>query len=277
MEQKSAIQRDPQPLLLTLEPSDVMQQSFQCYGQNLGLQLDIVQRIEQVHDALVSAGSHYDGLLVDLSVGLDAVKSLLGSALVQSCFQPEKILLVGTAQQRQRFHDIAQVPYAVILKPLRSERLRDAVAALLASQGIPKKTSEVPPDLISDQRSRLLVVEDNVVNQQVARGRLEKMGFEVRVVENGAAALDLLQQEHFDLIFMDCQMPVLDGYQTTRRIRQDANNPAVSTPIIAMTAHAMAGDREHCLRAGMDDYVAKPFKTDELRMILERWLKKKVN
>ena len=124
-------------------------------------------------------------------------------------------------------------------------------------------------------RKRLLVVEDNTVNQQVARGRLEKLGYDVRVAEHGAAALELLQKEQFDLIFMDCQMPVLDGYQTTRRIRQDERNSPrpVHTPIIAMTAHALAGDREQCLKAGMDDYVAKPFKTEEIRQVLERWLK----
>lgn len=265
------------PLLLALEPSDVMQQALNCYAQHLGVRLDILGDIEQVHDALGSAGAHFDGLLVDLAAGLDVVKSLLGSSLVQTHFPAHKILLLGSALQRQRFHELTSFPYAVILKPLRNERLRDALQALLSSQGVTRKQAATPVVPLLDGRRRLLVVEDNVVNQQVARGRLEKMGYEVVVVENGAAALDLLQQESFDLIFMDCQMPVLDGYQTTRRIRLDSANPAATRPIIAMTAHAMAGDREQCLKAGMDDYVAKPFKTEELRMILERWLKHKAH
>ena len=99
------------------------------------------------------------------------------------------------------------------------------------------------------------------------------MGFDVHVAENGATALEMLNQERYDLIFMDCQMPVLDGYQATRRIRETEQREASTRiPIVAMTAHAMAGDRDQCLRAGMDDYVSKPFKTEELKSILERWL-----
>ncbi len=123
------------------------------------------------------------------------------------------------------------------------------------------------------QNHRLLVVEDNLVNQQVARGRLERMGFDVHVAENGAAALEMLNREHYDLIFMDCQMPVLDGYQATRRIREmEQRGRSRRIPIVAMTAHAMSGDRDQCIRAGMDDYVSKPFNTEELQSILERWL-----
>lgn len=261
------------PLLLVLEPSLVLQNALHCYGHSLGVRWQIQHNVEQLQEALATQVS-FDGLLMDLAVGLEAAKSVLESVLVQARFSANKILLLGTAQQRQRFQEMTEVSYAVILKPLRSERLRDALQALLSSRGVSRKSRPTVVSLPVEGR-RLLVVEDNVVNQQVARGRLEKMGYEVAVAENGAAALDLLQRETFDLIFMDCQMPVLDGYQTTRRIRQDPGHPAASTPIIAMTAHALAGDREQCLKAGMDDYVAKPFKTEELRVILERWLKQK--
>lgn len=261
------------PELLVLEPSQALQGALTCYGHSLGVHWQMHSSVEQVQQAL-AVSTAFDGLVVDLAVGPEAVKTLLESVLVQACFPANKILLLGTPQQRQRFQEMTEISYAVLLKPLRSERLREALQALLASQGVKRKSGPTVVNLPVAGR-RLLVVEDNVVNQQVARGRLEKMGYEVAVAENGAAALDLLQRETFDLIFMDCQMPVLDGYQTTRRIRQDPAHPAARTPIIAMTAHALAGDREQCLKAGMNDYVAKPFKTEELSVILERWLKQK--
>lgn len=269
------IQRAGEPVVLVLEPSDVMQGSLQRYLASLGVTADCVGDIEHLHDALASAGSHFDGVILDLAAGIDAVKTLLGSVAL-SVFRPHQILLLGTSHQRQRFHEISAQEFALLLKPLRFERMRDAVECLLLEQAPVKKPHPASPVRQPLPRRRLLVVEDNTVNQQVARGRLEKLGYEVRVAEHGAAALELLQKEQFDLIFMDCQMPVLDGYQTTRRIRQDEENAAepVHTPIIAMTAHALVGDREQCLKAGMDDYVAKPFKTEEIRMVLERWLKK---
>ncbi len=270
------IQREGEPVVLVLEPSDVMQGSLQRYLAGLGVAADCVGDIEHLHDALASAGSHFDGVILDLAAGIDAVKTLLGSAAM-SVFRPHQILLLGSSQQRQRFHEISAQEIALLLKPLRFERMRDAVECLLLEQAPVKKLQPASPVRQPLPRRRLLVVEDNTVNQQVARGRLEKLGYDVRVAEHGAAALELLQKEQFDLIFMDCQMPVLDGYQTTRRIRQDEKNAPepVHTPIIAMTAHALAGDREQCLRAGMDDYVAKPFKTEEIRLVLERWLKKR--
>lgn len=264
-------------LLLVLEPVEIMQASLQRYLGCLGVATDCVADVEHLHDALASAGSHFDGVIVDLAVGVDVVKTLVGSTSLAGAYKPHQILLIGTSQQRQRLQDAGFVNHPFLLKPLRFERVRDAIQTVLVEQAGVRKQPQSAPVRQLPQRRRLLVVEDNVVNQQVARGRLEKMGYDVRVAEHGAAALELLQKEQFDLIFMDCQMPVLDGYQTTRRIRQDERNSSTHTPIIAMTAHALAGDREQCLKAGMDDYVAKPFKTEEIRLVLERWLKPREN
>ncbi|HVL01603.1 MAG TPA: response regulator [Dongiaceae bacterium] len=263
--------------LLVLEPIEIMQASLQRYLGCLGVAVDCVTDVEHLHDALASAGSHFDGVVVDMAVGVDVVKSLVGSTSLAGAYKPHQVLLIGTSQQRQRLQDAGVGQYPFLLKPLRFERTRDAIQTVLSEPTGQRKPTPPLPIRQPSQRRRLLVVEDNVVNQQVARGRLEKMGYEVRVAEHGAAALELLQTEQFDLIFMDCQMPVLDGYQTTRRIRQDEKHSTFHTPIIAMTAHALAGDREQCLRAGMDDYVAKPFKTEEIRLVLERWLKPREN
>jgi CheY-like chemotaxis protein len=125
--------------------------------------------------------------------------------------------------------------------------------------------------------ARILVVEDNYMNQQVALKHLEKLGFKVHAVENGLEALDALRVRNFDLVLMDCQMPELDGYETTRRIRASGKPAFNSIPIVAMTANNIAGDREACEKAGMNDYIAKPFEVRALVDVLNRWLSKDGN
>jgi len=118
---------------------------------------------------------------------------------------------------------------------------------------------------------RVLVAEDNAVNQKVARRFLENMGCRVDIAANGREALDMLANSSFDLVFMDCQMPELDGYAATREIRAREGISGGHQVIIAMTAHAMQGDREQCLAAGMDDYLAKPVNPKTMAELLERW------
>ena len=120
---------------------------------------------------------------------------------------------------------------------------------------------------------RVLLVEDNPTNQLVASRLMEKFGFSVEVASNGARALEALAAGEFDLVLMDVQMPEMDGIEATRRIREGAAGTRnVHIPIIALTAHAMAGDREKCLEAGMDDYLPKPVEAKTLREALERWI-----
>ena len=122
-----------------------------------------------------------------------------------------------------------------------------------------------------ERRYRVLVVDDNPVNRMVALAHLEHLDFEAIAVDSGQEALDRLHAEAFDIVLMDCQLPGLDGYETTRRLRRSEGDGA-HLPVIAVTAHAMKGERERCLAAGMDDYLAKPFRNDELADALERWL-----
>jgi two-component system, sensor histidine kinase len=120
---------------------------------------------------------------------------------------------------------------------------------------------------------RLLLVEDNIVNQKVALKMLEKIGYQTEIADNGQIAIDVLETTHYDLVLMDVQMPEMDGYKATSIIR-DKNSAVLNhdIPIIAMTAHTMKGDREKCLDAGMDDYIAKPIQREKLKIILDRWL-----
>ncbi len=118
---------------------------------------------------------------------------------------------------------------------------------------------------------RVLVVEDNRVNQMVLKTMLKKLGYEVFTADNGRKALEVLEKEEIDLILMDCQMPVMDGLEATRRIRQMSNSNA-NKPILAVTANALSGDKDRCLAAGMNDYINKPLKLNVIKESLEQWL-----
>jgi signal transduction histidine kinase/CheY-like chemotaxis protein/HPt (histidine-containing phosphotransfer) domain-containing protein len=119
----------------------------------------------------------------------------------------------------------------------------------------------------------VLLIEDNAVNQDVAREMLEGMGLEVHVAEDGVQALEVLANAHYDAVLMDCQMPRMDGFQATRALRErERAHGLLRTPVIALTANALAGDRQACLDAGMDDYLGKPFTSVQLLLALRRWL-----
>jgi len=154
-------------------------------------------------------------------------------------------------------------------KPVKKCALIDCVQQALGSARASTVHLVRPDDFM--QGRRILVAEDNIVNQMLARKLLEKMGAMVTLVDTGAAALVRLAADPFDIVLMDCQMPILDGYEATQRIRAgEAGESARHIPIIALTAHALSGDRERCIDAGMDEYLTKPLAPATLRNLLER-------
>jgi len=125
----------------------------------------------------------------------------------------------------------------------------------------------------SQYNCRVLLAEDNITNQIVAEGMLELFGCRVDLAVNGKEACQAVKDHKYDIILMDCQMPELDGYSATGKIREfEKQTGASRTPIVALTAHAMGGDRERCLAAGMDDYLSKPLHPNQLQDVLEKWL-----
>jgi CheY-like chemotaxis protein len=128
--------------------------------------------------------------------------------------------------------------------------------------------------VLKDEQTPLdvLLVEDHPINQKLATSLLERWGHRVRVADNGLLAVEAMRERSFDIVLMDMMMPVMDGLDATRRIRAaETENSLPRTPIIAMTANAMQGDRESCLEAGMDDYLAKPIKSQELQQLLQQY------
>jgi CheY-like chemotaxis protein/HPt (histidine-containing phosphotransfer) domain-containing protein len=120
----------------------------------------------------------------------------------------------------------------------------------------------------------ILIAEDHPVNREVAILQLQQLGLAAHAVENGTAAIDAIQRVPYALVLMDCQMPELDGYEATRQIRRAEAQSGRHVPIIAMTAHAMQGDREACLSAGMDDYISKPVTMERLEAVVRHWMPK---
>jgi len=143
-------------------------------------------------------------------------------------------------------------------------------AAAPAQPASEREPIEKQPKINAD--TRILLVEDNPVNQMVALRLLELLGLHADVANDGAEAVDVARWQGYDLLLMDCEMPNMDGYQATAAIRRREADSGQRSKIIAMTANAMAGDREKCLAAGMDDYLAKPIQLDTLRATLQRCL-----
>jgi signal transduction histidine kinase/CheY-like chemotaxis protein len=166
---------------------------------------------------------------------------------------------------------------AYLLKPIRQSELREAIARVLGARESKGAISLITRYSLHDERDpetvlSVLLVEDNLVNQRLATRMLEKRGHRVIVAANGREALETLEKTKFDLVFMDIQMPEMDGIEAVRAIRQNEMGTDRRLPVIALTAHAMKGDREKCLTAGMDDYLPKPIRPQELDEILERYL-----
>jgi two-component system sensor histidine kinase/response regulator len=169
---------------------------------------------------------------------------------------------------------------AYLLKPIRQSELREAIARVLGAReqkgAIPLITRYSLHDAREPSSSlRVLLAEDNPVNQRLASRLLEKRGHSVVVAANGVEALEAIEKGSFDMVFMDVQMPVMDGFEATSAIRKREGAGGVRLPIVALTAHAMKGDREKCLAAGMDGHLTKPIRPDELDEILRSYLERR--
>jgi CheY-like chemotaxis protein/HPt (histidine-containing phosphotransfer) domain-containing protein/anti-sigma regulatory factor (Ser/Thr protein kinase) len=212
---------------------------------------------------------------------LDLENSALGPLEVTKVFREEpsidhlSLVVLTSAIPDEFSQSTGEDNLSFLAKPWRKSQLFNSLVTLLKAKK--KKDADWEGDLAKGEfqgSGHVLIAEDNLVNQEVARGFLEKLGYRVTLVSNGKEALDISARQPFDLIFMDCQMPVMDGYEAVKaiRAREASASQGAHIPIIAMTAHALEGDRERCLAAGMDDYIGKPFSVEQLKSILHQWI-----
>ncbi|HYD84746.1 MAG TPA: response regulator, partial [Opitutus sp.] len=210
----------------------------------------------------------FDFCLLDVQLpgmsGLDLARAIRA----ERAFSNTKIVLLSSIGQTLSRQELSERGIsACLVKPVRQMLLQETLEHLAVPPATDASTAKphvAPPMLPTELHLRILLAEDNPVNQQVARLQLRKFGYEPEIVSDGERAFEAVTTSRYDVVLMDCQMPVTDGFESTRRIRRweaerrDRGETFVAVHIIAMTANAMLGDREACLAAGMDDYVTKP-------------------
>lgn len=236
-----------------------------------GVDAHAVETSAAALDALSTPGAEsFDIVLLDHGA-IDSMTAEQWQALKTRLSELPLPTLV-LASSRQKNDDAKDFASMVLAKPVTATQLRRRIAEGLNLQ---LRRHATRPPLIpeSAQSCRILLADDNAVNQMVGRMMLEAMGHSVEVVDTGKAVLLALQQERYDLIFMDCQMPELDGYETTERLRRgEAGAHAAQTPVVALTACAMTEDRARCLAAGMNEYLSKPLRVADVADAIERFV-----
>lgn len=257
---------------IVISPCELVYQSLHQRLQRMGFEVTSQTSLDMLNQQLETGQQLPDFVIVDVAQTEVATLGAIGQALNA---KGSKLILTGSHSQRLAYvESLRDSFHGFLVKPVRRKSLEALFSLFYLDEGaLSPEVSEclqTQRQELSDQKFRLLVVEDNLVNQKVAKGRLNKMGHTVDLAENGVQAINLLKQNRYDLIFMDCQMPVMDGYQAAQRIR--AEGLADHTPIIAMTAHALPGDRQRCLESGMDDYLAKPVTQEVFIATLHHWL-----
>lgn len=201
--------------------------------------------------------------------GLETARHISNNAKI---FNEPKIIIISGYGERLADLSLDMKPDAILIKPVNRSFLLKTITETLVPRitmtRYPAKTVNKNDSLRSVCGAKVLLVEDNKINQQVAREILESECFDVHIAENGQQAIDMIKHTCIDIILMDIQMPVMDGYESAKKIR--ALNPEL--PIIAMTANAMSGEKEKCLNSGMNDYLSKPIEPETLFTVLVKWI-----
>ncbi len=250
-----------------------------------GMLVDMVNSVGAVRDAVLNSPSLYDFIIVDGSV--ENANTYEVAAFIKERDNLTAISLInlvanataGDARKSQ------QLGYdAFITKPVKKDIFIDIVTTAISSKQSGKKTPLLTKHSVIESQKhdrekdislsgKILIAEDNKTNQQVAKSMLNRMGIEVEVAENGKIAVEMWENGGYDLILMDCQMPILNGYDATIEIRKkEAANNLKPIFIIALTANAMAGDDEKCKAVGMDDYMSKPYARIDLALMLQKYM-----
>jgi two-component system, sensor histidine kinase and response regulator len=220
----------------------------------------------------------FDILITDMCMPIMNGETLALLIRKDKRFKNLKILLctsIGLISSSSRLKQIGFNGWTV--KPTRKKILCKLMVSLYSREKKPNmaKADSIPESINKYRDFSALVAEDDFINQKVAKGVMKKLGVAVDIASDGVIAVDMLKSKNYNLVFMDVQMPNLNGYEATKEIR--GSRPGVlnnNVIIVAMTAQAMKGDREECLKAGMDDYITKPFKLDAISQILDKWLLK---
>jgi CheY-like chemotaxis protein len=224
---------------------------------------------------IVTQGANFDLAILDFHMPEIDGWELAGQLREHPATESTSIIMLSSLGEHRSRPEVAERFSAYVNKPIKPSQLLDVLVSVMAEKPSRIQTEVKGKKFSFDSRMGInnpldiLLVEDNLVNQKVAAKLLGKFGYQVDIANNGVEALSKLEERDYQVLFMDIQMPEMDGEEATKRIRQ--NGAGEEQPwIIAMTAHALVGDREHFLGNGMDDYISKPLDVAELHQVLER-------
>ncbi len=265
--------------VLVVDPNASSRRLLSAHAEALGLvpqeaagEPDALRAIE----ASLGKSTPPDFVLIDSVVeggGLELAEKILRITAASA----PKLISLRTSAETFSSRDLVRAGFdAWVNKPLSRDKLRatfEHVAVDVDDGGVatPVVTSHDKSDL--GKTPSVLLVEDNVVNQKIGSLLLKKLGCEVELASDGQQAVDIVRNREFDLVFMDCQMPIMTGFEATREIRSSKEERLQRLPIIAMTAQAMPGDRERCLKVGMNDYLPKPVRKEDIGRMIQKWVR----
>jgi PAS domain S-box-containing protein len=280
--QPLSVARRPWALLATTNPSRT--EVYRAALETLGLDVDVAQTAGEI--VAMAQRKSYAAIVCDQQLPDRSAVGL--SQLLQEAMIPADKKLVRLVRWRERTLERLndELFAATLPEPCRQAQFFGAIQTILEGLGTTEALTQLERQLtdaepireevsepIDIPNERVLIAEDNAINQRVAVRMLEKLGVCADVVENGRLAVDAIRAGNYALVFMDCQMPEMDGFAATGEIRDwELSRGTARLPIVAMTAHAMQGDRERCLASGMDDYLAKPISRAGLEGILRKWM-----
>jgi PAS domain S-box-containing protein len=232
--------------------------------------------------SIESGGKPFDVALLDLMMpGMDGFE-LAQAVKEDSRLSNVRLVLMPSFGQRGDGAAAREIGIsAYLMKPVKQSQLFDCLATVMGEGETADSSTAAPSNQLVTRHSleenkfaadtRILIAEDNPVNQKVSKRQVENLGYRADVVENGLEALEALSKIPYDIVLMDCQMPLMDGYEATGEIRRREEETGKRVVIIAMTANALEGESEKCIAAGMDDYISKPVNVGELQKLLNRW------
>jgi PAS domain S-box-containing protein len=253
----------------------ILDRSLVSWRMNPFCEEDGRRALESLRTA-AAAGESFDIALLDFNMpNMDGIE-LARKIRADSSISDTRLVLLTSLMERGEVESAKTAGIdAYLIKPVRQQSLLEGIAAVMGLQA-PRSTGRIVTQRSLDEvrsgaRKHVLVAEDNFVNQKVALRMLEKIGYRADVASNGREAVDAVVRHRYEAVLMDCHMPVMDGYEATRAIRNLDDEARRATPIIAMTAGAMKEDEERARGAGMDDYLAKPVKVERLAATLAHW------
>ena len=242
---------------------------LKAWGMHIDCVTDGIQALARLR-AAHHAGKPYALVILDMLMPHMNGLELAHSIKAEADLAPVRLVLLSSGTQYDEEQSAREAGIAAyVAKPVSQARLYDAITTAMSTAAVPQP--QVQTQAGAEGKIRVLLAEDNITNQKVAMLMLEKLGCRVDAVANGREAFEALTHITYDLVFMDCQMPEMDGYEATTAIRAREATGDRHVPIIAMTAYAMRDDRERCLQAGMDDYIRKPVKAEVLQAMVQQW------